>query len=132
MPILAQIPALQQAQAAAGQGAAIQQAATLHLLLVLLYGGFLFYLLVKPEKIKKAVWFKVAVVLYALPLVLDVLWVIFRAIPATAQSFSVIAGGVATVALGLSIICLLMGQVGSISHLKEETQSDAKKPADKK
>ena len=43
-----------------------------------------------------------------------------------------IAGGVATVALGLSIICLLMGQVGSISHLKEETQSDAKKPADKK
>ena len=102
--------------------------------LEVLYGALLFFFLLKPQFIKKPSWFKFAVILFAGRMVLALLWLWFLVWGNfdLSRVIGVISGAVNGGLWGLSIICLLMGQVGSIAHLKEEAHSDAKKPADKK
>lgn len=102
--------------------------------LEVLYGALLFFFLLKPQFIKKTSWFKVAVILFAGRMVLALLWFWFLVWgnPGLSRVIGTISGAVNGGLWGLSIICLLMGQVGSITNLKKDAQSDSKKPANKK
>ena len=96
--------------------------------LEVLYGALLFFLLLKPEWVKNATWFKLAVIVFAGNLALNVLWMIFDAIGGdVARVFASLSGGISSALLGVSIFFLLLGQVGSVAGLKEKAKAEAKK-----
>ena len=94
-----------------------------------LVAAFLLFLMVKPELIKNQTWFKLAALAFALHLVAYALWVIFLSIGATKGVFGTISECVNKILLGLTIVCAVMGQVGSIANVAAEAKGATKAKA---
>ena len=98
--------------------------------LEVLYAALLFFLLLKPQFVKKPLWFKFAVILFAARLALVLVWFWFTVwghIGLT-RVIGTISGAVNSGLFGLSIICLLVGQAGSITALQQEAKAEKAVP----